>query len=220
MTQNFDSPRLNYLDDEVFADKDNKLNKCKLALKAVLLDENGFPALIKYIAKEFSLEIMLFLIEATQFQRLVVDSMDTDDPNRQVPKMWYPENIVPESSIIHGQLPENHKDLVGNDIVCDLKMRAVMLFEKYIRTSAAFEINISFGQRDYLSFLMNNINEWLSRENDKTKGEQLKFSLDLFKPVIAEQFTLLGFSFTRFKSHASYKKLQALYSPNKKSTKD
>ena len=161
---------------------------------------------------------MLFLIEATQFQRLVADSMDTDDPNKKVLQMWYPESIVPKSSIIYEALPENYKDLIGDDSIKSLKVRAFLLFEKYIRPSAAFEINISYHQRDFLGFLMNDLNIWLSRDNDKTKAEQLKVLLNLFKSSIDEQSTLLGFSFTRFQSHASYKKLEAMHSPSKSET--
>ena len=44
LTQDFESHSLNYLDHEVFADKNNDLSQRNLTLKTVLLDENGFPA--------------------------------------------------------------------------------------------------------------------------------------------------------------------------------
>eukprot|EP01084_Bolivina_argentea_P026160 48595_1 len=188
----------------------------QLDLRDVLLDIDGFQCLIRHILSEFALEILICLIEVQQFQQYVSQNVDDlTEYNQDLLPIFYPEIIVPESTIVYGALPDKYANIINkykkqqdDTIIYELKIRAFLLYNKYIRVNSDFEINIPFMIRKQLAVQMDEIDEWLDMDTDINRNDQLLKLLGLFESVTKEQYSLLRCAFTRFKGTAVYKKLR------------
>eukprot|EP01083_Nonionella_stella_P067686 179194_1 len=193
----------------------------ELSLNDVLLDKNGFQSLINDILKEYSLEIVLCQIEITQFQCLVLQHMNSDEvPNGTIIQLAYPRDVVPQSTIVYGDLPDECNSILlpykANDqkaIVYELKLRAWLIYQKYIQTGSAFEVNISSAMRYQFIAKMNDVHRWLEHDMDKNVNQHCIYLLSVFRSIMNEQYKLLGYSFSRYQKTAVYQKLQAQLKP-------
>ena len=91
--------------------------------------------------------------------------------------------------------------------VTEFQLRAMMLFEKYIKVGSEMEINISSSTRAYYMDRLQDINNWNNEWRDHSKDEKLRKLFDLFRPAMKEQIDLLQHSFARFKKSAIYSKI-------------
>ena len=157
-----------------------------------------------YFKNRFSVECLLSFIEINQFQQYIINNLkdgEIDKEELEQLLIWqFPKNI-PLSSIIpqtkHKKTNKNEAE-TEEDIVSIYKECALKLFNKYIKTGAQFEINISFVDRERLYNLLNDLNR-LKELNMNTRDLLL-----LFEPSKRTMQKLLGFSLTRFKKKKEF----------------
>lgn len=124
--------------------------------------------------------------------------------------VWdFPDNI-PLSSIIPQTEVVKPKGEADGDYMVKYKECALKLFDKYIKTGAQFEINISYVEHERLCGLFDDMNTLLELNMN------LKDLLLLFEPSKRAMFKLLGFSLTRFKTKDDFKNVQQALSPSGK----
>lgn len=226
-------------------------NRDDLTLIDVLRDEKFFDLFMDHLQCEFSIEIILSLIEFIQFQRSVYEFARTinafqydenfipiDDEWRIIYDFFHIPATIPKSSIVYGELKNDEIALCkhlalnsssinsnfmeeiqtnedendeNNDLMeiqendpeierkkIEFLIRSYKLYEKYIKYGGELEINLSFKEKQKLIDLMDEYNKWVNQTIDDN-GKQLKLLFKLFEKSMEEMFTLLNYSFSRFK---------------------
>eukprot|EP01084_Bolivina_argentea_P194742 334193_1 len=216
----------------------------------ILKNDRLFDEFMLHLMREFSLEVMLSLIEFSQFQRNVFEFAQTitafeyDDNFVPVDDEWrikfdffvYPTS-VPNSSIVYGPLGNDEialcKHLASNNInkmemkielesdddkhylntkkdkdkeidydteiqKIEFLIRSHKLYSKYISVGSELEINLSFKHRNALIEQMSEFGTWVNLNNEHNK--QLNILFQLFEECMKEMYTLLNYSFSRFKT--------------------
>jgi len=161
----------------------------------MLTKDNYFTAFMVHLSAEFSMELLLSLVEFIQFKQAIkgancsmkgtqqivtvtTDSIgpqesniDVDDPfvNIELP------DCVPESSIVHNE----------ND---SFQIKARKLYEKYIKIGSEYEINIASGLRKQ------SMDIFESTRDDIICMEAVH---TVFDGCCNEMIVLLGYSLTR-----------------------
>ena len=173
----------------------------------LLSSSQGVHAFINHLSKEFSVETLLFIIEVIQFQNYIKDRCKYDlmpeiPGSSLYEKISFPADM-PQSDIVFTA------DIDERDLLYSLKLKAVRLFEKYIRTQSGLEVNISYRCRQRLTELMGNDNilhEWL--ENSENERMQFEKLLHLYDESCSQVFALDIDSFNRFKHTSKYAQLK------------
>ena len=218
------------------------LSKSKLKLQDIVQDKYGFQLLTTHLGHEFSMELILSLIEMLQFKRCIHEYVhqneeikDLIDENEEQNEWDILNDIcfgcmVPPSIIVYGNLEDEYLRMLtecANNGKCkkiaEYKIRAYKLYKRYIRIGCEYEINIGYGTRGTLIRLMNDIQNWLDNELDvengndndqvKEKKERLLFLFNLFDGAIDETRGLLKFSFSRLKTSAAFEQYVANNAP-------
>ena len=100
----------------------------------------------------------------------------------------------------------NKKSVILNrsegELIEEWKIRAYMLYYKYIAIGAEYEINIDYGTRNRLMLQMNNINQWLKDEEINLNDLNI-----LFDNCIHQMFQFCKFSMGRFKNSDQFEEL-------------
>eukprot|EP01084_Bolivina_argentea_P229009 386633_1 len=164
----------------------SKLNQCDM--DDVLSDKNGFNSFIFHLRKEFSTEILLSLLELTQFKESILyyynnefrndmDDIINDgsiyDMNDQ--QKWditqcirWPKNskTFPRSVIVYDKFHEQYERYCVSDNqinykISQLMVRAFLLQQKYVNQSAPFQINICYETRNKFANIMNDFDDWM-----------------------------------------------------------
>eukprot|EP00486_Rosalina_sp_Unknown_P009744 CAMPEP_0201594954 /NCGR_PEP_ID=MMETSP0190_2-20130828/192110_1 /ASSEMBLY_ACC=CAM_ASM_000263 /TAXON_ID=37353 /ORGANISM="Rosalina sp." /LENGTH=264 /DNA_ID=CAMNT_0048054761 /DNA_START=751 /DNA_END=1545 /DNA_ORIENTATION=+ len=112
---------------------------------------------------------------------------------------------VPKSIIVEAQSSLKSDVGVDEKTLHDVKKKAHLLYEKYIKIGSEFEINIGAGMRKGLIDILDNREELMNGEH----GRNLRLSdiLMMFENPKKEMKMLLQYSFTRMKSTTRYKKV-------------
>ena len=174
------------------------------------------------------MEVMLSLIEFCQFQRSVYEFAcdDEDEHNSTFDFFLYP-SFVPNSSIVFDELEAeeialchhlglqnlSHSEEEGitdrlkmeqtaNEIEIAIKkieylMRAHKLYAKYIQNGAELQINLTKETRNVLVDAMDGFDQWVNAKD--VNGDQMLMLFKLFEKAMEEMYTLLNYSFSRFK---------------------
>eukprot|EP01083_Nonionella_stella_P205858 749257_1 len=200
----------------------------------MLSTEKGFESMIFHLAQEFSTEIILCLIEMTQFQQLVHRFYTNHfclDPLELDTEHWLkmPPN-VPQSSIVSdiesGVVPScvsssSDAYIIYEDAYKELdakqcnKHKAALLvnaaeqiYEKYVCIGSPLEVNISFKVRYKLTRAMVKL-QMMNEQINSDIDEQVIFEsiYQLFKPTMCSLRVLLAYVFNRFKDTALFQKL-------------
>merc|ERR1712130_189709 len=88
------------------------------------------------------------------------------------------------------------------ELIEEWKIRAFMLYCKYVSESAEHEINIDYGTRNELTTMMADINGWL--KNDSVTLEDLSLIFDV---CIDQMIQFCKFSMFRFKRSKEFETL-------------
>eukprot|EP01084_Bolivina_argentea_P144235 253123_1 len=196
---------------------DKQDDKKEVALEKVLCNQEYFDALIEHVINEFSLELILVIIECIQFKAFLLQNQNGFETDNKI--MYHIGNAIlnndniPKSFIVHGELNEvvNYYDMdkgisdmwgkcrdrVDERIIC-CQLRAYILYKKYMVNGCELEINIASIERQRLCQLFNVM------YCDKMDGNTL---YKVFDNVIVEMIKLLKFSYRRFKATEQYKNL-------------
>ena len=148
--------------------------KQMINLKTLLKNEYGFSAFMAHVQLEFSMEMLFAIIEMTQFSVFY---------GSKKAYIKLPKNI-PQSSIVY-------------NTNLSLFNKIKMLYNKYIKNGAEFELNLSVSIKRSLKYNLINI---------KNKSER-KCS-NIFNDIISECLDLLQESYQRFRETNAYKQLR------------
>merc|ERR1712228_143961 len=155
-------------------------------MRQMLLDEQQFEDFVQFMIKEFSSESILSFVEFVQFKQRLIDymnlkTMTTDDGKFENHLM---SEGIPKSSIVHGNYAKIEED---EDMDKMFKNIATLLYEKYIKIGAEFEINISSGLR--CQYFAINAKKW-----DMEIGKLV----NVFDGLITEMNMFMRQSFCRY----------------------
>ena len=193
----------------------------------ILKNQQSFEAFIFHLAQEFSTEIIISLIEFTQFKHRMFERFDIlktfKNALRDEDILAFPEG-VPKSDIVWDEIDDGFDDEAYKQIINDIKqrdrndlnekeyinfkIRAYKLFNKYIAEGGDAEINISFHMRQKLCNKMQNLDEWVSYSNHSVFTVRLDLLYRVFDDCIEEMVKLLGYSLVRFQNSSLFHKLQ------------
>merc|ERR1711933_189337 len=163
-----------------------------------------------HLSREFSMECLLSYLEMAQYRDAVFSIMldmklvnDDEEIERLSKKLPFKlPSSVPKSSIVYSRPFKNDDSryAFGQRI----KRKAILLFNKYVRVGAEFEINIASRIRRDIHDLMSNV-QWFMDCNITEKE-----LLVIFDPCCMEMVTLMQDSFRRFMRTTQFLKLSDL----------
>eukprot|EP01084_Bolivina_argentea_P309771 535864_1 len=175
-------------------------------LHHILSNKKTFKIYMQHLAKEFSIECLLFFVEIIQFKFSMKKRFDIINP-KAIPSvavfaMDTPLSSVTPQSIINR---EGFKDLskytLNNDpetLMNESKNVCLKLYHKYVRNGSELETNISYGDRSRLSNLMTDQEFWFGFN---IKPNEL---FCLYDTVAICMFRLMEGSFARFQSTSQF----------------
>eukprot|EP01083_Nonionella_stella_P125761 380406_1 len=158
-----------------------------IKLDQMLTNNEHFTCFMKHLANEFSMELLLSLVEFIQFKQLIYEQIqDTStDPAADIELA----KCIPQSSIVH-------------DSDDELEVKALKLYNKYVAVSSEWEINVHSAVRQQLVHRF---------EANYHAIEWTPTALYIvFDDCLQEMMKLLRYSLTRFKTKPEYIRLQGL----------
>eukprot|EP01083_Nonionella_stella_P187300 687892_1 len=175
-----------------------------LELKPIKPDEmlknnEHFTCFMKHLANEFSMELLLSLVEFIQFKQLIHEQIKgtSTDLAEDVHRFSDIElaKCIPQSSIVH-------------DPDYELEVKAFKLYRKYVAVSSEWEINVHSAVRQQL------MHRFDVTYHAKSKDESIEWTPTalyiVFDDCSQEMMKLLRYSLTRFKTKPEYIRLQGL----------
>eukprot|EP01084_Bolivina_argentea_P282974 484527_1 len=171
--------------------ENKKKKEKKIGLKQLLSTNKGIHRFAAHITKEISVECLLSYIEFSQFEEFCINKFISAQELEQLKRfdfICFPNNI-PISGIIESN-SVNKEEIFASD----LRIMAHLIYEKYVRVGAEFEININSDDRKKLREALGDLEICLS-ENSVTITEIVM----LFEKARMEMYRFLLFSFRRFK---------------------
>eukprot|EP01084_Bolivina_argentea_P148998 260372_1 len=192
-------------------------------LKYMLENETLFQAFLEHLNEEWSLELLLSLIEIVQFQQVIIEYInDNNYSYEHIININFP-NYVPESEIVFDSIIL----LDGYTKWKEIKYRACLLYIKYIKNESKYQVNLSYELRSRFDNLMENKDLWVNEcEEEKSNNEnnnqsdvdkQIKFMikskdlLNMFNEVSVEMIQLLEYSFNRYKHNLNEEEMELVY---------
>ena len=141
------------------------------------------------------MEVLLSYFEMRQYEKYAMEKLninpkDVEDIDETIQRE-FPEN-VPLSNIIYSYENDEHKKWLSDK----KKLQNICheLYLKYIKRSSKFEININYGMRQSLSYLLNDRNIWLN--NEQFSDLHL---CTIFDGCCREMYVLMGYALSRAK---------------------
>ena len=195
-------------------------------MEDVLADKDGFDSFFFHLRQEFSTEILVSMVEMTQFKESVYqyDKNELNHDDNWNPNMFlkYPINDMPKSDIVYDSMSDLGKKyefyIKGIDDEIKAKrvefiIRSYLLYVKYIKSDAEFQLNISFDTRSKLTQIMDSLGDWINYDEfDKmTNTEIMKYLYDIFDDCLQQMHTLLTNSFTRYQMSLLYEEFVRIW---------
>ena len=153
-------------------------------LHQTLQNEEKFELFVQWMNREFSSEAALCFIEMVQFKQCFIDyikqkngSFSHDYDTKYIDLLY---DTVPKSSIVFVKITDH----VG---IAKFKLIAHLLFDKYIRANAEFEVNISHQLRA----------KYTKLDEQNWNMKQDEFVL-VFEKIVEEMFSFMWQSFDRY----------------------
>merc|ERR1711879_123569 len=159
-------------------------------LRDILMEETSLDAFMLHLAKSYSMEILLSLIEFVQYEKWMNDTLsavqvdgekDTNRTNLDLNvdpavSIEFPSNII-VSEIIENdesELIDAHEWSEEMVQIQRAKIKAHRLYEKYIsEEKAGYDINISFVERRRLRLLLQDLDALLASDVDVNELHEL-----------------------------------------------
>eukprot|EP01084_Bolivina_argentea_P131671 232392_1 len=174
----------------------------KYTLQTILSHQKAFKMFMQHLASEFSTEALLCFVEVMQFKFLMKQRFDVVDSNAITEETDFTDQyplyeVVPLSAINRQGFKQDLTEYKGNNDPTELKSESkqicLKLFEKYIKSGAELEVNVSYKARSRLSNLMNDEAFFIGFNilpNDL---------FCLYDDVATQMFILMNGAFFRFK---------------------
>merc|ERR1712039_166411 len=157
-----------------------------------------------HLSNEFSMELLLSLIEFIQFKLAIQANNVNQETTTDTGTFYLTVELaecIPKSSIVV-------------DETQDFEQKALRLYQKYVRIGSEYEINIHSSLRKHL---MDRFDEQANSNVNQAHSPVRRDSNDatdlqcVFDECCKEMIKLLGFSLTRFKAKPEYLRLQGLH---------
>eukprot|EP01084_Bolivina_argentea_P254699 428254_1 len=161
----------------------------EITLEFVLSSKKLINIFIRHLAREYSIETLLSYIEFQQYQEMVWQFVK--DKNCEIIQL---ADNVPISAILESKY--------NDDKYIDMKTKAHYIYNKYIKVSSEYEINISGIQRDNIALMLDDL-DLLLGNNDVLIDDIFK----LFEECKMEMIELLRTSFNRFKYYVQFNEI-------------
>eukprot|EP01084_Bolivina_argentea_P281532 481708_1 len=179
-------------------------------MQTILKDENSFEQFMQHLSKEWSMELLVALIEISQMQSVMKTYFNIESSNDDTMKLL----SVQDSLLQNESIPESyvvyHKSVKGlleeydiyvtskdehftEDKINEFKIKLFVLYKKYIVSGSELQINLSYEQKSRLDSLMSNVNYFINNVNI---AQDELFSL--YHDVNMELVKLLTHSYYRF----------------------
>lgn len=200
-------------------------------LEDVLRDENGFDSFFFHLNREFSTEVLLSLLEMTQFKERVLE----EATKRRIAGTGWKEQIcelldyptrsseIPKSQIVYGDpVDERYKSYLNgvqdahDRVKVELFARAHCLYLKYVKKESKFEVNISWPVRHKLVKEMDVMKSWIcdTPNSFTSEKEAYTFLFELFDDCMNQNQGLLRNSFLRYQTGMLYREWIRTFKPS------
>eukprot|EP01084_Bolivina_argentea_P255766 430321_1 len=168
----------------------NQMDTHYEALNSILSTQQSFDEFVLHLNEEWSIEIILALIEITQMQSIIkqyssdngTENMDENEMKYEMIQQCFLNNeyIVDSYVVYHKNIKELMQEfgiqyyIVGdndklNDVETDeivqFKLRLYILYKKYVTDAAKLQLNIPYKQKLQLDRLMGNLNYFVNTIN-------------------------------------------------------
>eukprot|EP01083_Nonionella_stella_P066663 175768_1 len=170
------------------SDRESRVGKGSIKLGKVLSTQDTMHLFMVHLSKEFSMELLLSLIEIEQFQQYVLNDAECVMDLKDMPykAIALPHNVLMSS-------------IVESD--CSVKKKAFQIYRKYVANDSQFQINISFDTQQRLSTIFSD-----EESLEANQGIKIKDIFGQFELVKMDMFRLMIHSYTRFKLTPDYQK--------------
>eukprot|EP01084_Bolivina_argentea_P007966 14909_1 len=164
-------------------------NGISIDVNMILADEQCVNLFMRHLSKEFSMELVLSVIEMSQFQEFLfrndLANEITEVTRNKFTQISFAANI-PLSEII-----ESDKNA---------ETKALMIYKKYIENGSQFEVNIAHSLRNVMSMHM-----------DVEQAMDVNAVIVLLEECKMCMKTLLLFSLTRFKNTPQFEEIKHIF---------
>ena len=200
------------LTDRISEGHDVKTNS--ISLDMIFVNEAAFHLFMTYLSKEYSMEVLLSIIEFQQFQDYLISMSDSDNVDilQSLKQIKFYSNMV-QSEII--QTTKRSLDGLSNSDsdqkvqiqinTHSAKINAHKLYIKYIKWGSEFEINIGSIPRLQLKNQLDSLDILL--ETDLSINDLIL----LFEDAKSDQLKLLRHSLNRFRYLDEFDKVLSLF---------
>ena len=141
------------------------LKERKIALNQIISHEKGLHLFMRHLAKEFSMECMLCVIEFIQYQDYIFKKIleinghshpIINDNTKLIVNKYQIRlpDTIPISEIVSNL--DDHSVISNEVLIRNGKMMAYKLYEKYVEFYSHFKINVRSGTRKLLMKKMEN----------------------------------------------------------------
>ena len=133
---------------------EDKLQRPQVAATAItfnrlLSKEESLHLFMVHLSTEFNMECLLAFIEFTQFQTFVLDHHDVDIHPDLFHMAPFPQELPISSIVAFVPVIEDHEvEVETEDELHSLKIKARLLFAKYLWPGCEYECNISSKLRN------------------------------------------------------------------------
>jgi len=212
-------------DEDLAKQKKRELSERKIGtLQFLLSQDQTLDLFMKHLKSEFQDEILLSLIEFTQFRLLVNHNLNREhekeagndgrsrvESNYGYQKLELSPNC-PYSSILKDPVPdeilERFQDVDQSLKVLELKYRAHLMHKKYVYSGRAdHEINISWQLRKKLDTAFKDL-QLLMNDPKLSKVEDFK---EIWSECCEEQYKYCSICVTRFKQTEGFRRILEHY---------
>ena len=181
-----------------------------ICLSHILANKDALDLFAQHLNSEFSSECILSFIELMQFKKYFnqifkvnAQSLMKEYEVLRGGKIKFGFGDALKSTIVYKTYSSMQDEVNEECQMKQFKEIAYLLWQKYIKTYASLEINISSRLRAYFWDLMHDKNVWVN-ENQLQKEELYT----LFDDICYEMFTWMNRSLSRFLSSEDFKILK------------
>eukprot|EP01084_Bolivina_argentea_P126892 224548_1 len=167
-------------------------------LKEILNDKQMFQVYMLHLSKEFSMKLLLALIECIQLQQYIFMKKDMMNVNINPNDKFAFQKIQLYDDIVKSEIVFNNEEEVKSDQLTQIKKKANKLFNKYIEYGSVYEIFITENTRGNMSEVMSHL-DWIE-DDDINVNHVMK----LFDDCGQEIYFILLSQFGRFQATNQY----------------
>eukprot|EP01083_Nonionella_stella_P040801 110602_1 len=174
----------------------------KIKLHRILSANESFTLFMQHLSRESFMACLLSFVEYVQFKQLLADNLI--DINRGTFGNAKLAPSIPKSVIVHSS-PSNEAYDDQQKLLKEYKCRAYMLYNKYIKDGAEFQLDLPSDYKSALDPQIGELDKWV---NSAINSDQL---FHIFDNVIFSQYQIMWKSYQRFVKTGDYELVENLF---------